>query len=114
MLDLSLIHISEPTRQAEIFFHNLWLENYKNLPIAIHHGSLDKEQRRQVEEAMVRGELRAVVCTGSLDLGIDWGSVDLVIQIGAPRQVKRLVQRCLLYTSPSPRDRQKSRMPSSA
>ena len=79
--------------QAEIFFHNLWLENNKNLPIAIHHGSLDKEQRRQVEEAMVRGELRAVVCTGSLDLGIDWGSVDLVIQIGAPRQVKRLVQR---------------------
>ena len=79
--------------QAEIFFHNLWLANSKNLPIAIHHGSLDKEQRNQVETAMVRGELRAVVCTGSLDLGIDWGSVDLVIQIGAPRQVKRLIQR---------------------
>ena len=42
---------------------------------------------------MVRGELRAVVCTGSLDLGIDWGDVDLVIQIGAPKNVKRLVQR---------------------
>ena len=79
--------------QAEIFFHNLWLANSKNLPIAIHHGSLDKEQRNHVETAMVRGELRAVVCTGSLDLGIDWGSVDLVIQIGAPRQVKRLIQR---------------------
>ena len=63
------------------------------MPIAIHHGSLDKEQRNHVETAMVRGELRAVVCTGSLDLGIDWGSVDLVIQIGAPRQVKRLIQR---------------------
>ena len=79
--------------QAEIFFHNLWLANSKNLPIAIHHGSLDKDQRKQVEAAMVKGDLRAVVCTGSLDLGIDWGSVDLVIQIGAPRQVKRLVQR---------------------
>jgi ATP-dependent Lhr-like helicase len=42
---------------------------------------------------MVRGELRAIVCTGSLDLGIDWGDVDLVIQIGAPKNVKRLVQR---------------------
>ena len=79
--------------QAEIFFHNLWLENSENLPIDIHHGSLDKNQRKQVEDSMVRGDLRAVVCTGSLDLGIDWGSVDLVIQIGAPRQVKRLVQR---------------------
>ena len=79
--------------QAEIFFHNLWLANSENLPIAIHHGSLDKNQRKQVEASMVRGDLQAVVCTGSLDLGIDWGSVDLVIQIGAPRQVKRLVQR---------------------
>ena len=79
--------------QAEIFFHNLWLANSKNLPIAIHHGSLDKDQRKRVEAEMVKGDLRAVVCTGSLDLGIDWGSVDLVIQIGAPRQVKRLVQR---------------------
>lgn len=79
--------------QAEIFFHKLWLANEKSLPIGIHHGSLDHAQRTRVERAMVRGELRAIVCTGSLDLGIDWGDVDLVIQIGAPKNVKRLVQR---------------------
>ncbi len=79
--------------QAEIFFRNLWLANDDHLPIAIHHGSLDKTQRTRVEAAMQRGELRAIVCTGSLDLGLDWGDVDLVIQIGAPRNVKRLVQR---------------------
>ncbi|WP_370227395.1 ligase-associated DNA damage response DEXH box helicase [Cognatishimia sp.] len=79
--------------QAEIFFHNLWLANDDSLPIGIHHGSLDREQRAKVEAAMVRGELRAIVCTGSLDLGIDWGDVDLVIQVGAPKNVKRLVQR---------------------
>ncbi len=79
--------------QAEIFFHNLWLANEDHLPIGIHHGSLDRTQRERVEGAMVRGELRAIVCTGSLDLGIDWGDVDLVIQIGAPKNVKRLVQR---------------------
>ena len=79
--------------QAEIFFHNLWLANDQSLPIGIHHGSLDRVQRERVEAAMVRGDLRAIVCTGSLDLGIDWGNVDLVIQIGAPKNVKRLVQR---------------------
>ncbi|GAA6208133.1 ligase-associated DNA damage response DEXH box helicase [Cognatishimia sp. WU-CL00825] len=79
--------------QAEIFFHKLWLANDESLPIGIHHGSLDRTQRERVEAAMVRGELRAIVCTGSLDLGIDWGDVDLVIQIGAPKNVKRLVQR---------------------
>ena len=79
--------------QAEIFFHKLWLENTDDLPIGIHHGSLAKEQRQKVEKAMVAGALRAIVCTGSLDLGIDWGDVDLVIQVGAPKNVKRLVQR---------------------
>jgi ATP-dependent Lhr-like helicase len=79
--------------QAEIFFHNLWLANTDNLAIGIHHGSLDRAQREKVEGAMVAGQLRAIVCTGSLDLGIDWGDVDLVIQVGAPKNVKRLVQR---------------------
>jgi len=79
--------------QAEIFFHALWMENEDALPIGIHHGSLAREQRERVEQAMAAGALRAVVCTGSLDLGIDWGDVDLVIQVGAPKNVKRLVQR---------------------
>ncbi|NEX47830.1 ligase-associated DNA damage response DEXH box helicase [Pseudotabrizicola algicola] len=79
--------------QAELFFHDLWLNNTEDLPIGIHHGSLSREQRERVEAAMVAGSLRAIVCTGSLDLGIDWGDVDLVIQVGAPKNVKRLVQR---------------------
>ncbi len=79
--------------QAELFFRDLWMANDEGLPIAIHHGSLAREQRQRVEAAMVAGELRAVVCTGTLDLGIDWGNVDLVIQVGAPKNVKRLVQR---------------------
>ncbi len=79
--------------QAELFFQALWAVNEEALPIAIHHGSLSRAARERVEAAMVAGELRAVVCTGSLDLGIDWGDVDLVIQIGAPKNVKRLVQR---------------------
>ena len=79
--------------QAEIFFHHLWMANDAGLPIAIHHGSLSREARAKVEAAMVDGQLRAVVCTGTLDLGLDWGDVDLVIQVGAPKNVKRLVQR---------------------
>ena len=79
--------------QAEIIFGELWRYNEDNLPIALHHGSLAVEQRRRVEAAMAKGRLRAVVCTSSLDLGIDWGDVDLVIQIGAPKGVSRLLQR---------------------
>ncbi|MEO0380357.1 MAG: helicase-related protein, partial [Pseudomonadota bacterium] len=79
--------------QAELYFHNIWLANDEGLPIGIHHGSLDRQQREKVETAMVAGDLKAIVCTGTLDLGIDWGDVDLIIQIGAPKNVKRLVQR---------------------
>ncbi|WP_299369236.1 ligase-associated DNA damage response DEXH box helicase [uncultured Tateyamaria sp.] len=79
--------------QAELYFHNIWLANDEGLPIGIHHGSLDRQQREKVEQAMVDGQLKAIVCTGTLDLGIDWGDVDLIIQVGAPKNVKRLVQR---------------------
>jgi ATP-dependent Lhr-like helicase len=79
--------------QAEMTFQELWRANDEGLPIALHHGSLDVMQRRKVEAAMARGSLRAVVCTSTLDLGIDWGDVDLVIQIGAPKGCARLVQR---------------------
>ena len=79
--------------QAEFLFQELWGVNDDNLAIALHHGSLDVAQRRKVEDAMVAGKLRAVVCTSSLDLGVDWGDVDLVINVGAPKGASRLLQR---------------------
>ncbi len=79
--------------QAELLFQELWRINDANLPIALHHGSLDVAQRRKVEAAMGEGRLKAVVCTSSLDLGIDWGAVDLVINVGAPKGSSRLMQR---------------------
>jgi ATP-dependent Lhr-like helicase len=79
--------------QAERTFQELWRLNDQNWPIALHHGSLAPEQRRKVEAAMSKGALRAVVCTSTLDLGIDWGAVDKVICIGAPKGAARLVQR---------------------
>jgi ATP-dependent Lhr-like helicase len=79
--------------QAELTFQDLWRINEDNLAIALHHGSLAPGQRRKVESAMTKGRLRAVVCTSTLDLGIDWGAVDQVICIGAPKGAARLVQR---------------------
>jgi ATP-dependent Lhr-like helicase len=79
--------------QAEMLFQELWRINDDGLAIALHHGSLDAAQRRKVEAAMAAGRLRAVVCTSSLDLGIDWGDVDLVINVGAPKGASRLTQR---------------------
>ncbi|MGE0226526.1 MAG: ligase-associated DNA damage response DEXH box helicase [Acetobacteraceae bacterium] len=79
--------------QAELMFQALWKLNETTLPIALHHGSLEVAQRRKVEAAMAEGRLRAVVATSSLDLGIDWGGVDQVIQVGAPKGISRLLQR---------------------
>lgn len=78
---------------AELIFQDLWKENAMQLPIGIHHGSLEKEARRKVEAAMAGGRLRALVATASLDLGVDWGDVDCVIQMGAPKGSSRLLQR---------------------
>ena len=79
--------------QSELIFAALWKLNEDALPIALHHGSLTVEQRRRVEAAMAEGKLRGVVATSSLDLGIDWGDVHQVIQVGAPKGVSRLLQR---------------------
>ena len=79
--------------QAESIFQELWRINDDGLAIALHHGSLDVAQRRKVEAAMATGRLRAVVCTSSLDLGVDWGDVDLVVNVGAPKGASRLLQR---------------------
>jgi ATP-dependent Lhr-like helicase len=78
---------------AELIFQDLWKANAMGLPIGIHHGSLSREARRKVEGAMAEGRLRALVATASLDLGVDWGDVDLVIQMGAPKGASRLLQR---------------------
>ena len=79
--------------QAEFVFQELWDLNEDGLPIALHHGSLDVGQRRRVEDAMTAGRLKAVVCTATLDLGIDWGDVDLVVNVGAPKGASRIMQR---------------------
>jgi ATP-dependent Lhr-like helicase len=78
---------------AELIFQDLWAVNDQVLPIGIHHGSLAVEARRKVEAAMAAGRLRGLVATASLDLGIDWGDVDLVVQMGAPKGSSRLLQR---------------------
>jgi len=79
--------------QAEMLFQDFWRMNDDGLAIALHHGSLDVAQRRKVEDAMAAGKLRGVVCTSSLDLGIDWGDIDLVVNVGAPKGASRLMQR---------------------
>ncbi|MGB8734977.1 MAG: ligase-associated DNA damage response DEXH box helicase [Rhodomicrobium sp.] len=79
--------------QAELMLQMLWNANEDNLPIAIYHGSLDREHRRRTEAMMAAGKIRSVVATAALELGIDWGDVDLVIQVAAPKGVSRLLQR---------------------
>lgn len=80
--------------QCEIWYQAL-LDNHPSLAgqIAMHHGSLDREVRDWVESALHEGILKAVVCTSSLDLGVDYRPVETVVQIGSPKGVARFLQR---------------------
>ena len=80
--------------QCEIWFQKI-LERYPQLAgeIAMHHGSINKETRLWVEQAIRNESLKAVVCTSSLDLGVDFAPVETVIQIGGPKGVARFLQR---------------------
>ena len=80
--------------QAEIWFQAIMAASpdWKD-QIALHHGSLDRSERRTVEDGLKSGRLKAVVCTSSLDLGVDLSPVDLVLQIGSPKGIARLMQR---------------------
>ncbi len=80
--------------QAEIWYRNI-IESYPQLAglIAMHHGSLDKKVRAWVEDALHAGSLKAVVCTSSLDLGVDFRPVETIIQVGSPKSIARFIQR---------------------
>ena len=79
--------------QAEVLFQSLWKLNKDKLNIAVHHGSLEKKLRIKIEEKMFRGLLNCIVATSSLELGIDWGNISLIIQVGAPKGISRMIQR---------------------
>lgn len=80
--------------QTEVWYQNLLLfGNDLAGNIAIHHSSLDLEVRRWVEDALKESRLKAVVCTSSLDLGVDFAPVESIIQIGSPKDVSRILQR---------------------
>lgn len=89
---LSLIFVNTRA-QAEFLFYQLWLANQQKLNIAIYHGSLSKEQRFKTEQLIINGGIQTLICTSALELGIDWGDVSAVIQVGAPYGVSRLLQR---------------------
>ena len=79
--------------QAEFLFQKIWLINELGLKIGLHHGSLDNVIRDRIEKDMFHGKLNCIIATSSLELGIDWGAIDLIIQVGAPKGVNRILQR---------------------
>jgi ATP-dependent Lhr-like helicase len=78
-------------QNAEMLGHKLSLLNRND--IAVHHGSLSKEERVNIEDDFKNGKLKAIICTSTLELGIDIGNVDLTVQYMSPRQVNSLIQR---------------------
>ncbi len=79
--------------QAEVLFQQMWQVNEDNLPIGIYHGSLARDRRAKTESLIASGHLRAVISTSALEMGLDYGDVDLILQVGAPKGVSRLLQR---------------------
>ena len=79
--------------QAEVLFQQLWEVNEDGLPIGVYHGSLARDRRQKTEQLIASGHMRAVVSTSALEMGIDWGDVDVIVQVGAPKGVSRLLQR---------------------
>lgn len=90
----STLVFTNTRRQAEVWYQAL-LEHKPEWAglLAMHHGSIARELREWVEDALHDGRLRAVVCTASLDLGVDFRPVDAVVQIGGPKGVSRMIQR---------------------
>ncbi len=76
---------------AEMLGHKI--SQLNRADIAVHHGSLSKEERMSIEDQFKSGNLKAIICTSTLELGIDIGNVDLVVQYMSPRQVSSLIQR---------------------
>lgn len=79
--------------QAELLFQQIWSVNENGLPIGVYHGSLARDRREKTEALIASGQMRAVVSTSALEMGIDWGDVDVIVQVGAPKGVSRLLQR---------------------
>ncbi len=79
--------------QSEYLFKSLWDINISGLKIAVHHGSLEKNIRKRIEKKIFLKEIDCVIATGTLELGIDWGNIGLVIQVGAPKGIARMLQR---------------------
>lgn len=90
----SVLIFTNTRSQSEIWYQKL-LEAAPDLAglIALHHGSLDQNTRTWVEDNLHEGKLKAVICTSSLDLGVDFSAVDTVIQVGSPKGVARFMQR---------------------